>query len=98
MTHVDDAGEIDQQVDGLILWRRQGDPIVHRAVASGYNYSDLRDGGLLDHASYGRLEQVAEAVHREDRLCESQELLDAWLDAFEILASVHAEDFGGKRA
>jgi hypothetical protein len=80
-------------VDELMRYRRSGEPVVHEAVASGYTFTDLHRGGLIDDECMERLAEIAWCLECQGRFCESSELLDAWLDAFELLASAHESDF-----
>jgi hypothetical protein len=85
-------------VDDLILYRRDGDPVVHKAVASGYTYTDLHQSGLLPDSTFKLLEEVAGVIETNGRICETRDLLDAWLDSFEILASVQPPDIPAARS
>lgn len=86
------AGRGAHDVDALLFYRSPGDETLHRAVASGYTYNDLHEHGVISGDAFEALENVAEVVERNGRICESEQLMGAWLDAFELAASIHDED------
>lgn len=81
-----------RDIDELMRYRRRGDPVVHEAVASGYTFTDLHRGGLISDECMQRLTEIAWRLERHGSFCDSTELLDAWLDAFELSASAHETD------
>ncbi len=83
-----------ERVNRLATYTPPGDEDSRSLSASGYRLFDLYDGGLLSAEHMRQLGEVADIVELDGTICENLRLLDAWLDAFEILASVHASDFG----
>ena len=89
--------EFDQhfrdRVNRLATYRPPGSRTVRSLSASGYQLTDLYDGGIINADHLRMLGEVVDIVEMDGTICENLRLLDAWLDAFEILASVHASDF-----
>lgn len=86
------SSELDQ-VDQMTLYLPPGETNPRPIGASGLLVSDLHRLSLLTDGQVDRLKNVADIVASDGRFCESEELLDVWLEAFELLASVHEGDY-----
>jgi hypothetical protein len=82
-----------ERVDRMTLYKAPGHSDPRPTGASGLFVSDLYRLRLLSDDQVKRLQDVADIVSADGSFCDSDELLDAWLDAFELLASVHEEDY-----
>jgi len=82
------------RIDDLVRWLPENEYIPRSAVASGYTMSDLYRGHLLPEEQMAKLDEVARLVSTQGRFVENTELLDAWLEAFEILSSVRPDEVG----
>ncbi len=85
-----DRDKLDR-IDDLVRYIGP-DAQPHSAVASGYLMSDLYREKVFNEDHMQRLEEIAELVRYDGHVVDDEELLDAWLTAFEVLASVRPAD------
>lgn len=83
-----------ERIDDLARYRPKAGGEPRSVAASGYAISDLYRGRLLPETQMEVLAEVVDVVELGGRICETEELLDAWLEAFEVLASVRPDDIG----
>jgi hypothetical protein len=89
---------VDERIDALdefsVYWPPDR-PDPQPPVASGVTFRELYEAGLLSESLLDVLSEVVERVAAGGTVSDDQRLLDAWLFAFELRASVHEEDLGG---
>jgi hypothetical protein len=93
MSSMLDKKSLDR-IDDLVRWLPDNEYVPRSAVASGYTMSDLYRGNLLAEEQMAKLDEVAQLVGKQGRFVENEELLDAWLEAFELLSSVRPDEIG----
>ncbi len=84
------------RIDDLVRWLPANEYVPRSGVASGYTMSDLYRGNLLVEKQMAKLDEIAQLVSNQGRFVENEELLDAWLEAFEILSSVRPDEVGSR--
>ncbi|WP_300019720.1 hypothetical protein [Pseudonocardia sp.] len=84
-----------ERIDDLARYRPAGGDGPRSVAASGYAISDLYRGELLSEVHMEVLAEVADVVGTGGRICETEELLDAWIETFEVLSSVWPDDLPG---
>lgn len=86
------SSRLRARIDALALYQPPDGRPPRSLSASGYSLTDLYDGGLLSDELMLALCEVTDVVAVDGTICEKPRLLDAWLTAFEIHASVHEFD------
>lgn len=87
-----------RRIDDLARYLPGGSAEPRSIAASGYAISDLYRGDLLPEAQMEVLAEVVDIVELGGSICETEELLDAWLEAFEVLSSVRPDEVGAPPA
>lgn len=92
---MDTVEERIQALDELSLYWPTQRPDPQPPVASGITFRELYAAGLLTDELLDVLALVVEQIESDGRVTGDQRLLDAWLYAFELRASVHPDDLAG---
>lgn len=79
-------------LDRITLYKPPGRRTPRPIGASGLVVSDLYRRSLIDDRDVDKLSVVAQCVEAGVPFCDDDSLLDAWLDTFELLSSVHDVD------